>query len=59
MNGHYAPNTKTLNEVWGLATFHQNENQYATCADDATLRIWSRKDKKQLHAISLNIDEKG
>ena len=45
--------------MWGLATFHKNENEYVTCADDATLRIWSRKDKKMLKAISLNIDENG
>ena len=40
MVGHYTPNQKWLNEVWGLAVFSDNE-RYATCSDDGTVRIWS------------------
>ena len=52
--GHYTPNQQWLNEVWGLCVFHDGE-RYATCSDDATLRIWSISQKKQLKSMSLNI----
>ena len=37
MSGHFAPNYVT-NEVWGLTLY--DENQYATCSDDGTFRLW-------------------
>lgn len=46
MHGHYTPNTQWTNEVWGLAVFPNNKEIYATCSDDATVRIWDRKEKK-------------
>jgi len=45
--------------VWGLATFPNNKDFYATCSDDATLRIWSVSQKKMLKAVSTNIDING
>jgi WD40 repeat protein len=37
--GHYAPNQKWLNEVWGLAV-HPNNKQILSCGDDGTLRVY-------------------
>jgi WD40 repeat protein len=39
--------------------FPNNSDLYATCSDDATMRIWSVSMKKQINFCSLNIDEKG
>jgi len=36
------------NEVWGLAPLNQENDRYLTCSDDATLRLWSSKDRKLL-----------
>ena len=41
MRGHYTPNKKTTNEVWGLSSINSDNDLYATCSDDATLRLWS------------------
>jgi len=38
--GHYTPNRKWTNEVWGLCVFHDGD-RWASCSDDGTLRIWS------------------
>jgi microtubule-associated protein-like 6 len=38
MSGHYSPNFVT-NEVWGLSLY--DEDNYITCSDDGTLRLWS------------------
>jgi len=35
-------------EVWGLAT-HPSRDEYATCGDDETLRIWSIRTNEQIH----------
>jgi WD40 repeat protein len=41
MNGHYCPNLKWTNEVWGLDVFKKKDsNRFATCSDDGTLRVW-------------------
>jgi WD40 repeat protein len=57
-HGHYSPSSKDLNEVWGLATF-PNKEWYVTVSDDATLRVWDLKEKKQLKCIDLRKDEAG
>lgn len=41
VKGHYTPNKKWTNEVWGLSMNPQNEDIYYTCSDDGTLRAWS------------------
>lgn len=46
MSGHYTPNQKWTNELWGLCMFPNNSDLYATCSDDATMRIWSISLKK-------------
>jgi len=46
MRGHYTPNQKWTNEVWGLETFPHDKDRFASCSDDGTLRIWSVKQRK-------------
>jgi WD40 repeat protein len=43
MKGHYTPNQKWTNEVWGLDVFNTEEHAgvFLTTSDDGTLRIWS------------------
>jgi len=56
MSGHYTPNKQWTNEAWGLAPFHKDPDQYVTCSDDGTLRIWSSKERKQLKFIRTTLD---
>lgn len=42
MAGHYSPNNKWTNEVWGLC-IDQQSNKFFTCSDDATIRCWDMK----------------
>lgn len=42
MVGHYSPNNKWTNEVWGLCMDPQS-NRFFTCSDDATIRCWDMK----------------
>jgi len=58
MQSHYCPNRKSLNEVWGLCV-NKKKNEFITCSDDATLRIWDYKEKRQIRCIELNRDSKG
>lgn len=41
--GHYEPNTKCLNEAWGLDIMEQADGQttVVSCSDDGTLRTWN------------------
>jgi hypothetical protein len=57
MSGHYARNLQWTNEVWGLA--HLSEGKFITVSDDATFRLWSSEQRKQLSILNLNIDSKG
>ncbi|EGR31701.1 hypothetical protein IMG5_103450 [Ichthyophthirius multifiliis] len=56
IRGHYCPNKQQLNEVWGLATFPNNNDLFATCSDDGTLRVWSVSQRKQDKMIRTNLD---
>lgn len=51
MKAHFAPNLKTSNEVWGLATFPNDPDAFVTCGDDATLRVWSIQQRKLLKQV--------
>ena len=53
MKGHYTPNQKWTNEIWGLAVFADGE-RWCTCSDDATLRIWSISKRTQLKWTKLD-----
>ena len=53
MKGHYTPNQKWTNEVWGLGVFSDGD-RYVTCSDDATLRIWSISKRKLLKIARLD-----
>ena len=55
VNGHYSPSAKDNNEVWGLSII-PNRDQYVTVSDDATLRVWDTKSRKQIKCVPLNID---
>ena len=46
VQGHYSPLRKDNNEVWGLIAFPKRD-QYVTCSDDGTLRIWNSMTRKQ------------
>ena len=37
----------------------QKQNMYVTASDDATLRIWDTKARKQIKCIPLNVDQTG
>lgn len=55
MNGHFAPNYVT-NEVWGMALLE--DDKYATCSDDGTLRVWDIEKKEQLTWVDLKFNDK-
>lgn len=55
MSGHYCPNYVT-NEVWGLGFI--NEEQYMTCSDDGTIRVWDMEKHQQVTWADLKFDEK-
>lgn len=59
MRGHYTPNKRTSNEVWGLATMSNENDLFATCSDDCTLRLWSITHKKMVKQIKTNLDASG
>jgi hypothetical protein len=54
VKGHYTPNQKWTNEVWGLCVFKQDNDKWATCSDDGTLRIWSVSKRCQLKSFRLD-----
>ena len=54
MMGHYTPNKKWTNEVWGLAPYPDGD-KYLTSSDDGTLRIWSTKERKPIKYVRTNI----
>jgi len=58
IRGHYGPCKKDTNEVWGLAVYPDGD-QYVSCSDDGTLRVWSVSKKKMLKMINLGLDDKG
>ncbi|EGR30797.1 hypothetical protein IMG5_123400 [Ichthyophthirius multifiliis] len=59
MQGHFSPNAKWTNEVWGLAVFPNNPDEYATCSDDGTLRIWSCSQRKLLRLTQTQFNKQG
>lgn len=58
VKGHYAKCRKTFNEVWGLATCNDDEH-YVSVGDDATIRVWSSKERKMKFSKRLDIDING
>ena len=54
MKGHYTPNKKWTNEVWGLATYYEGDN-FVTSSDDGTLRVWSASQRKQVSIIKTTL----
>lgn len=59
MRGHYTPNPLWTNEVWGLCVYNDDEDQFLTCSDDATLRLYSAADRKMIRYLDLCVDKKG
>lgn len=55
VQGHYSPQLKDTNEVWGLAVLPAS-NQYVTVSDDSTLRVWDRATRKQVKWVNLLVD---
>ncbi|XP_051912459.1 echinoderm microtubule-associated protein-like 6 [Hippocampus zosterae] len=55
--GHYAPNQKWLNEVWGLVV-HPDGEHILSCGDDATLRVLHIASRTAKAIISLNFGVK-
>ena len=49
MRGHFSPNLQWTNEVWGLDIFRENDDLFATCSDDGTLRIFSISKRQQIN----------
>lgn len=41
MKGHFCPNLKWTNEVWGLDILRSDPNLFVTCSDDGTYRVWN------------------
>lgn len=58
MSGHYSPNAKWTNEVWGLAIPTENNQQFVTCSDDATIRVWDLQKKEEIASQRLDFDQK-
>lgn len=58
MSGHYSPNLKWTNEIWGLCTSHIR-NVYYSVSDDSTMREYSLDANKMLRLFNLNIDQQG
>jgi hypothetical protein len=56
MRGHYSPNPLWTNEVWGLDVFHNDNDKYLTCSDDATLRLYSKSQRRCLTIVKLDWD---
>lgn len=56
MKGHFSPNLKWTNEVWGLSVFPDTDT-FATCSDDGTLRVWSLPERKQIALIKTNLNK--
>lgn len=56
MTGHYAPSQKSLNEVWGLVIPPESIDQFYTCADDGTVRLWSISQKSQIGLAETTYD---
>ena len=57
MAGHFTPNLKWTNEVWGLDIL--DENRIVSVSDDATLRIWNSSSRKCELSVQLDLDAKG
>lgn len=38
VKGHFTPNKKNTNEVWGLSMSPTSDDSFYTCSDDGTLR---------------------
>ena len=59
MHGHYSPNLRWTNEVWGLAPFNNDADKFATCSDDGTIRTWSVSERRMVGIGRTTNDAKG
>ena len=57
MAGHFSPNLKWTNEVWGLDVM--DKNRFVSVSDDSTFRIWNSKTRRCEGTIVLDVDKKG
>ena len=57
MAGHFTPNLKWTNEVWGLDIL--DDDRCVSVSDDATLRIWNSNTRKCELSVQLDLDAKG
>ena len=52
MSSHYSPNLDSTNEIWGMEVYKgEKKDQFITVSDDATLRVWSSRERKQVKCI--------
>lgn len=58
VTGHHAPKNKDTNEVWGLCAIPKT-GEFVSVSDDATLRVWSASERKQVKLIDLNLRAEG
>lgn len=59
LKSHYAACKKTTSEVWGLAYFINEIDNFVTCGDDATLRLWSFRKHQQIKMVRTVLDAHG
>ena len=57
MAGHFSPNLKWTNEVWGLDIM--DNERCVSVSDDATLRVWNCASRRCELSVQLDLDGKG
>ena len=60
MHGHYTPSVYSVtNEIWGLCLNPADKDEYITCSDDGTVRVWSASEKKVKRQARIDLDGSG
>ena len=54
MNGKVLVNGHGCRSLWGLAV-HPTKEEFATCGDDASVRVWNSKDYSLIRTVPLEI----